>query len=172
VAAAPAPAAARPSTKTPSTPKAATPTAAPSASTGGDLEESEAEKVLNEFNSVDMLVSNMVLESEIQLAQQMIQSANAAGNSEAAEELQDRLTQLEIKLKLLVLQVQTGQLTMDVYCQAVNARIEKDKKLAIDLKRLGMLTEAKKALARYKVMAQEMKEVEEAMAAQEEEGEE
>ncbi|KAF9975094.1 hypothetical protein BGZ65_008424, partial [Modicella reniformis] len=121
---------------------------------------------------VDMLVSNMVLESEIQQTQQMIQDAKTADNKDAVEEYQDRLVQLEIKLKLLVLQVQTGQLTMDAYCQAVNARIAKDKKLALDLKRLGMLSEAKKALARSKTMAQEMKEVEEAMAAQAEDDDE
>ncbi|KAK3814975.1 MAG: hypothetical protein J3Q66DRAFT_343532 [Benniella sp.] len=159
---------AAPVTKAPSP----APAAAPPTSTTGDLEESEAEKTLNEFNSVDMLVSNMVLESEIQQAQQMIRDANAAGNSDAAEEHQDRLTQLEIKMKLLVLQVQTGQLTMDVYCQTVHARIAKDKKLALDLKRLGMITEAKKALARSKIMAEEMREVEEAMAAQGEEDDE
>lgn len=108
----------------------------------------------------------MVLENEIQQAQQMMQDASAAGNKDAAEGHQDRLSELEIKTKLLVLQVQTGQLTMEGYCQAVKDRIEKDKKLALDLKRLGMVTEARKALARSKIMAQEMKEVEEAMAAQ------
>ncbi|KAI1316847.1 Coiled-coil and C2 domain-containing protein 1B [Mortierella claussenii] len=155
-----------PATKTPAT-KAAVPTAT------DDLDESESDKALNELNSVEVLVSNMVLESEIQQTQQMVHNAKAVGNSEAAEEHQDRLTQLEIKLKLLVLQVQTGQLTMDVYCQAVNARIVKDKRLAVELKRLGMIPEAMRALARSKIMAQEMKEVEEAMAAQaEEEGEE
>ncbi|KAG0307554.1 Coiled-coil and C2 domain-containing protein 1B [Dissophora globulifera] len=136
-----------------------------------DSEETESEKALNELNSVELIASNMVLESEIQHAQQMVHDARAVGNSDAADEHQDRLTQLEIKMKLLVIQVQTGQLTMDGYCQAVNARIAKDKKLAIEFKRLGMLPEAKRALGRSKIMAQEMKEVEEAMAAQAAEGE-
>ncbi|ORZ28397.1 hypothetical protein BCR41DRAFT_383224 [Lobosporangium transversale] len=136
------------------------------AATGDDLEDTEAEKALNEFNSVDLIVSNMVLESEVQIAQQMVHDAKAAGKNEAAEEYQDRLTQLEIKLKLLVLQVQMGQLTMEAYCQKVNERIVKDKKLAVELKRLGMVPEAMRALARSKIMVQEMKEVEEAMAAQ------
>ncbi|KAG0328653.1 Coiled-coil and C2 domain-containing protein 1B [Dissophora globulifera] len=136
-----------------------------------DSEETESEKALSELNSVELIASNMVLESEIQHAQQMVHDARAVGNSDAADEHQDRLTQLEIKMKLLVIQVQTGQLTMDGYCQAVNARIAKDKKLAIEFKRLGMLPEAKRALGRSKIMAQEMKEVEEAMAAQAAEGE-
>lgn len=114
----------------------------------------------------------MVLESEIQIAQSMVHDAKAVGNAETADEYQDRLMQLEIKMKLLVLQVQTGQLTMDVYCQAVYGRIAKDKKLAVELRRLGMVPEAKRALGRSKIMTQEMKEVEEAMAAQGEEDEE
>ncbi|KAG0277176.1 Coiled-coil and C2 domain-containing protein 1B [Linnemannia exigua] len=143
---------------------------APAADAEG--EESESDKALNELNSVELLVSNMVLESEIQIAQQMVHDAKAVGNTETAEEYQDRLMQLEIKMKLLVLQVQTGQLTMDVYCRSVYDRIGKDKKLAVELKRLNMVPEAKRALGRSKIMAQEMKEVEEAMAAQGEEDEE
>ncbi|KAI7831377.1 hypothetical protein BC939DRAFT_498827 [Gamsiella multidivaricata] len=162
--------AARSSNPIPAVPKAATPaaTAKPkmAAPAPEEPEESESDKALSELNSVDLLVSNMVLESEIQRAQQMVHDARAVGNKEAAEEHQDRLTQLEIKMKLLVLQVQTGQLTMDAYCQTVNARIEKDKKLAMEFKRLNMLPEAKRALTRYMIMAKEMKEVEEAMAAQ------
>ncbi|KAG0037758.1 Coiled-coil and C2 domain-containing protein 1B [Podila clonocystis] len=131
-----------------------------------DSEDSEKDKALEELNSVELLTSNMVLESEIQAAQEQIHNAKAVGNSEAADDYQDRLTQLEIKMKLLMLQVQTGQLTMEGYCQAVNARVDKDKQLAIQLNRLGMRTEAAKAMKRYKIMATEMKEVEEAMAAQ------
>ncbi|KAF9110012.1 Coiled-coil and C2 domain-containing protein 1B [Mortierella sp. AM989] len=151
-------------------PIAKTPVPAPVAAV--DPEESESEKALSELNNVELLVSNMVLESEIQQTKQLIHDARAVANSEATEEYQDRLTQLEIKMKLLVIRVQTGQLTMDGYCQSVNERIVKDKKLAIEFKRLGMIPEAKKALARSKIMTQEMKEVEEAMAAQREAGDE
>ncbi|KAF8932871.1 Coiled-coil and C2 domain-containing protein 1B [Dissophora ornata] len=155
------------STSAAAAPKVSAAAPAPAATAAaGDSEESESDKALNELNNVDLLVSNMVLEQEIQQAQQMIHDARAVGNNDSAEEYQDRLTQLEIKMKLLVIQVQTGRLTMDMYCQAVNARIAKDKKLAVEFKRLGMLPEAKRALARFKTMAQEMKEVEEAMAAQ------
>ncbi|KAF9574176.1 hypothetical protein EC968_007271 [Mortierella alpina] len=150
--------------------KAKPATSAPSPATETEQDESESDKALNELNNVEILVSNTVLEHEIQEAQRMIHEAKAVGNSDGAEEYQDRLTQLEIKMKLLVLQVQTGQLTMEAYCQAVNARILKDKKLAIEFKKLGMMPEARRALERSKIMAHEMKEVEEAMAAQEDEG--
>ncbi|KAF9172603.1 Coiled-coil and C2 domain-containing protein 1B [Mortierella sp. AD010] len=164
----PAPVAPKASVPAPKPPVAAPAAKAPvpTSAIAGDPEESESEKALSELNNVDLLVSNMVLESEIQQAKQMIHDARAVGNSEAAEEYQDRLTQLEIKMKLLVIRVQTGQLTMDAYCQSVNERIAKDRALAIEFKRIGMIAEAKKALARSKIMAQEMKEVEEAMAAQ------
>ncbi|KAG0208709.1 Coiled-coil and C2 domain-containing protein 1B [Mortierella sp. GBA30] len=144
------------------------PVAAPSRLTAVEPEQegNDLDRALNELNDIEMLVSNMVLEHEIQEAQRLLHDSRAVGNHETAEEYQDRLTQLEIKMKLLVLQVQTGQLTMEAYCHAVNVRIAKDKKLALELKKLGMIPEAKKALARSKIMAQEMKEVEEAMAAQ------
>ncbi|KAF9212034.1 Coiled-coil and C2 domain-containing protein 1B [Podila verticillata] len=116
----------------------------------------EKDKALDELNSVELLVSNMVLEAEIQAAQDQIHNAKA----------------LEIKMKLLVIQVQTGQLTMEAYCKTVNARVDKDKQLAIQLNRLGLRTEAAKAMKRFKIMAAEMKEVEEAMAAQGDEDEE
>ncbi|KAG0253282.1 Coiled-coil and C2 domain-containing protein 1B [Mortierella polycephala] len=150
----------------PSKPPAAAVTKRSSAAPAGELEESESDKALNELNSVDLLVSNMVLENEIQATQKMIHDAKAVGNNEVAEEYQDRQAQLEIKMKLLVLQVQTGQLTMEAYCERVKDRIGKDKRLAIELKKLGMVSEAKRALMRSKVMENEMKEVEEAMAAQ------
>ncbi|KAF9290691.1 Coiled-coil and C2 domain-containing protein 1B [Mortierella antarctica] len=137
-----------------------------------ETEDSEKDKALEELNSVELLTSNMVLEAEIQAAQEQIHNAKAVGNSEAADDYQDRLTQLEIKMKLLMLQVQTGQLTMEGYCKAVNARVDKDKQLAIQLNRLGLRTEAAKAMKRCKIMAAEMKEVEEAMAAQGDEDEE
>ncbi|KAF9927023.1 hypothetical protein BGZ67_007793 [Mortierella alpina] len=168
---APAPAAPRQLSPAPgsSAEKAKPASSAPSPAAETEQDESASDKALNELNNVEILVSNTVLEHEIEEAQRLIHDAKAVGNNEGAEEYQDRLTQLEIKMKLLVLQVQTGQLTMEAYCQAVNARILKDKKLAIELKKLGMVPEAKRALARSKIMTQEMKEVEEAMAAQEDE---
>ncbi|KAF9429900.1 Coiled-coil and C2 domain-containing protein 1B [Entomortierella beljakovae] len=154
---------------TPATPKVSAPAAkpaGPASSATGEPEETESEKALNELNNVDLLVSNVVLEYEIQRAKAMMQEAQSKGNNDAVEEYQDRLSQLEIKMQLLVIKVQTGQLTMDGYCQSVNERIKKDKNLAITLKRLGMTNEAMIALARSKKMEGEMKEVEEAMAAQ------
>ncbi|KAG0054676.1 Coiled-coil and C2 domain-containing protein 1B [Gryganskiella cystojenkinii] len=165
-----APASVAPKAQPPSTHPQAHPatTAAvePVAAVVAEPKESDNEKALSELNNVDLLVSNNVLENEIQLAQKMVHDARAVANSELEEEHQDRLTQLEIKMKLLVLQVQTGQLTMEAYCKAVYARIEKDKQLAITCKRLKMVPEAMRALGRSKIMTQEMKEVEEAMAAQ------
>ncbi|KAF9972570.1 Coiled-coil and C2 domain-containing protein 1B [Actinomortierella ambigua] len=139
----------------------------------GDEEPADAElaKAKAEFESVDLLVSNNVLESEIEMAKQGIQAATAAGKTEEADGYQDRLMQLEVKMQLLVAQVQSGLLTMDQYCTKVKARMEKDKALALFFKKRQMLPEAKKALARFKIMQAEMKEVEEALAAEDGGGE-
>ncbi|KAG0335633.1 Coiled-coil and C2 domain-containing protein 1B [Podila horticola] len=156
----------------PKVPNASVPSVPETPKVRAATEDSEKYKALEELNGVELLTSNMVLEAEIQAAQEQIHNAKAVGNSEAADDYQDRLTQLEIKMKLLMLQVQTGQLTMEGYCQAVNARVDKDKQLAIQLNRLGLRAEAAKAMKRYKIMAAEMKEVEEAMAAQGDEDDE
>ncbi|KAG0240162.1 Coiled-coil and C2 domain-containing protein 1B [Actinomortierella wolfii] len=166
----------------PATPKSSTPSSTTSArvpATGDvrqameDAEEigagaadDEVTKAKEELDSVDHLVSNNVLESEIETAKQRLQVAKAAGKAEEADEYQDRLMQLEIKMQLLVVQVQSGALTMDMYCQKVKARIEKDKALALFFKKRQMLPEAKTALTRLKIMQAEMKEVDDALAAE------
>ncbi|KAG0340265.1 Coiled-coil and C2 domain-containing protein 1B [Podila humilis] len=131
-----------------------------------EAEDEAKEKALDELNSVELLVSTGVLDAEIEAAQDQIHNARAVGNSEAEDDFQDRVTQLEVKKKMLELQVQTGQLTIDGYCKAVYARLEKDKQLALLLNRLGLRTEAAKAMKRFKAMTMEMKEIEAAMAAQ------
>lgn len=80
------------------------------------------------------------------------------------DDLTDRKNALEIKQNLLVIQVQTGQLTMDKYLDQVRISIVDCKKLALVFKKANKLDEAKKALGRSKIMEGEVKEVEEAMA--------
>ncbi|KAG0255113.1 Coiled-coil and C2 domain-containing protein 1B [Actinomortierella ambigua] len=162
----------------PAAPKSGAGSSAPSAAAGRkadtvteDVDDDEAvdeelAKAKAEFESVDLLVSNNVLESEIELAKQGIKTATAAGKTEQVDEYQDRLMQLEVKMQLLVVQVQSGLLTMDQYCARVKARMEKDKALALFFKKRQMILEAKKALGRLKIMQAEMKEVEDALAAE------
>ncbi|KAI9323183.1 hypothetical protein BX666DRAFT_1848096 [Dichotomocladium elegans] len=132
------------------------------------LESPEIEEAEEEYNNVDSIVSNMVLEYEMNL----VNTALASGGVRAGvskEDLLDRRQALEIKMNMLVIQVQTGMLDMDTYIQNVRKRMDRDRQLALIFKKHNRLDLAKGALARKKIMQDEIEEAEAAMAAQEEE---
>jgi hypothetical protein len=107
----------------------------------------------------------MVLENEIGL----VNSAIAAFHGSIPDDLMDQKQALEIKMNMLVIQVQTGLLTMDQYLANVEARMEQDKKCALIFKRAGRLDLAKQALRRKKIAQEEVEEAKAAMAEQAEE---
>lgn len=115
------------------------------------------------ITSVDALVSNLVIQHEVEAVDAQIATLEAQHKS-IPDDLTDRKNALEIKQNLLVIQVQTGQLTMDKYLDQVRISIVDCKKLALVFKKANKLDEAKKALGRSKIMEGEVKEVEEAMA--------
>ncbi|KAJ2962085.1 hypothetical protein NQZ79_g2781 [Umbelopsis isabellina] len=128
-------------------------------------EENELEKAEADLNNVDTIVSNMVLENEIGL----VNSAIAACHGSVPDDLMDQKQALEIKMNMLVIQVQTGLLTMEQYLANVEARMEQDKKCALIFKRAGRLDLAKQALRRKKIAQEEVEEAKAAMAEQTEE---
>ncbi|KAG9291380.1 hypothetical protein G9A89_003484 [Geosiphon pyriformis] len=123
----------------------------------------ELERAEEELNNVDNIVSNLVLEHEINLANNLISSLKSQ-RKPIPEDLTDRKQALEIKMNLLIIQVQTGQLTMENYLNQVRASIIQFKKLALVFKQAGKIEEAKRALGRSKIMDGEVKEAEEAIA--------
>ncbi|RIA99742.1 hypothetical protein C1645_746568 [Glomus cerebriforme] len=135
--------------------------ATPNLSAGG--EQNELGQAEEQLNNVDALVSNLVIQHEVETVNAQIATLEAQRKS-VPDDLTDRKNALEIKQNLLVIQVQTGQLTMDKYLDQVRASIISCKKLALVFKKAGKLEEAKKALGRSKIMESEVKEVEEAMA--------
>ena len=113
--------------------------------------------MIEKFESVDLIVSNNVLEAELdqvtrQIAQYQVKKAKVP------EDLTDRKQQLEIKMQLLVLQVQMGKLTMDAYLAQVRQAITDTKSMAVQFKRGNKLDLAKRALARIKIMQDEVDE--------------
>jgi hypothetical protein len=100
----------------------------------------------------------MVLEHEMKLADTVV------GNK---EDLMDRKQALEIKMNMLVIQVQTGMLDMESYLNSVQKRMEQDRQLAITFKKFNRLDLAKAALVRKKIMQDELEEARAAMEAEE-----
>lgn len=100
----------------------------------------------------------MVLEHELTVINAQITTLTSR-NQPVPDDLTDRKQALDIKMNLLVVQVQTGLLTMDAYLKNVEERMEKDGKLAVTLKNAGRTDLAKVALRRRKIMRDEVEEV-------------
>lgn len=112
------------------------------------------------MHSVDSIVSNMVLEHEMSL----INAALASPQSKNKDDLMDRKQALEIKMNMLIIQVQTGILDMETYLNDVEKRIEQDRRLALVFKKHNRLDLAKSALTRKKIMQDELNEARAALA--------
>lgn len=89
--------------------------------------------------------------------------------TKSKESLMDRKQALDIKMNMLIIQVQTGMLDMDTYLENVQKRMESDRRLAIVFKKHNRLDLARAALVRKKIMQDELDEARAAMAAQREE---
>ena len=122
-------------------------------------ENSELEQAELEFNSVDNIVSNMVMEHEMGLVN--VGLANKSNKNK--EDLMDRKQDIEIKMNMLVIQVQTGMLDMNTYLDNVQKRMDADRRLALIFKKHNRLDLAKAALTRKKIMQDELEEARAAM---------
>jgi hypothetical protein len=139
----------------PQTPAVAPVKASPAKSTA--VSDDELEQALAAFDSVDSIASNLVLEKELERLQALLMT-----NPRQAEDIQDRMQSVQIKLNLLVVQVQTGTLTLDVYINDVRKCIDKTKQYALLFKRANRMDKAREALARVRIMQEEVAEVEQA----------
>ncbi|KJE97822.1 hypothetical protein CAOG_07916 [Capsaspora owczarzaki ATCC 30864] len=152
-AAAAAASAAAPAAKTPSTGSAAAKpagNAAAAAASADDIEELE-----DLVNNPEYLYSNDVLEHEQEEVDKKL-AALAAARKPAPEDLVDRKSSIDIKLQLLTISVQTGQLDVDTYISNLKAKLESDKQLALRAKRAGRLDLAMVVLGRIKIMKDEL----------------
>jgi hypothetical protein len=68
----------------------------------------------------------------------------------------DMIEELQLKVALLQQQVQLGVLSQDKYVAQVKARIELDKRLALDSKKAGKQTQAVDYMRRAKIMQKEL----------------
>ncbi|RKP04525.1 hypothetical protein THASP1DRAFT_33699, partial [Thamnocephalis sphaerospora] len=138
-------------------PVVATPPKPPTDATGTADTADVLEKTLAEFDSVDSIASNLVLEKEQERLQALL-----LANPRNSDETRDRLQAVQIKLNLLVVQVQTGTLTLAAYIADVRRCIDRTKQQALLFKRAGRSDKAREALARLRIMQEEVAEVEQA----------
>lgn len=112
---------------------------------------SEAEKE-DPFN-VNLLMSNDVLEAEIESCQAELKTAKSEDDR---QEINLRLMLLTGRLSVLVSQVQSGKITLPQYVEALNARIAQDKVLAVYCSKNDRKPEALRLMKRIKIMETEV----------------
>jgi hypothetical protein len=111
--------------------------------------------VLDDWDSVDRIESNAVLEYEQQKVEQQMVLLKRA-KKEIPEELQLRLNQVQMKMQILIIKIQKEILTMESYSELLQQKIKGDKELALKLKRAGNVEAAKEVLKRVNLMEKEL----------------
>jgi hypothetical protein len=94
----------------------------------------------------------------------MIFAACTSKSLPVPKEVADRKQALDIKINLLVIQVQRRQLTMDAYLRQVESRLARDTQLALLFKKAGNLELAARAMKQRKIMQEEVDEVKQTQA--------
>lgn len=110
------------------------------------------------MNSLDNVFSNEVLEHEKTQVETQIQSYQSKSQP-IPDDLEFRRGDYQLKLDLLVMMVQTGQLTPEGYADKLKECVGVQKKLALLFKSLGKMDMAAKVLMRIKLMEKEIAEL-------------
>ncbi|KAJ3272381.1 Coiled-coil and C2 domain-containing protein 1B [Terramyces sp. JEL0728] len=119
-------------------------------------EEAENEEYILNFLNPDLIASNQVLEHEHANIVKKI-----AESKTPQEDLLDLKNSYEIKMNMLVTSIQIGALDMPMYLKQVKDAMALSKQQALHFKKIGKMDLASQALVRLKLMAAEVKEVEE-----------
>ncbi|KAJ2082082.1 hypothetical protein H4R24_001880 [Coemansia sp. RSA 988] len=128
--------------------------------------DSPADEIAAQMDAVDGLVSNAVLELELQ---QIPSRISAAGRDrEAAERIQDVGAAIKLRMSVVAAQVGAGLLSIQAYMEAVEAEAAQAKQWALSAKRAGCRDIAVRAMQRVKAMQAELEQMKAAMDADDE----
>jgi len=149
------------------TPAAAATAAAPAASTpaptaaGAQKKSAAVAADINEtdYNAVDFLISDKVLEWALAVTDKEI--ALARSKKQPIDDLQIRKQQIQMKQQLLIISIQTEKLTFEDYTASLQAKIQEEKQLAKQLAKAGREDQARLALTRAALMEKELAETDE-----------
>lgn len=113
-------------------------------------------------NSLEMFVSNDVLQDEIDSLGHMI-AVKKTKREEIPESLQKRYDQATFCIMMLEQSVSEGKLSLEEYLERLRASIAFHRELALDLKSKGNIVDAKRVLRRFKLMQKELAAAEESL---------
>ena len=110
-----------------------------------------------DYNPVENMFSNDVLEWALAKVESEIAEYKSK-RKEVPDELETRKTNIEIKIQILSIQVQTEQLTEEAYVELVQQKIAEEKELTKKYSSAGNKEAALLALTRAKIMTKELEE--------------
>ena len=108
-----------------------------------------------DYNPVENMFSNDVLEWALAKVESEIAEYKSK-RKEVPDELETRKTNIEIKIQILSIQVQTEQLTEEAYVELVQQKIAEEKELTKKYSSAGNKEAALLALTRAKIMTKEL----------------
>lgn len=108
-----------------------------------------------DYNPIDNMISNDVLEWALDETVKEIQTYKNQ-NKPVPEELLTKQQQLDVKMQLLILQIQTGKLSEEQYVELVTQKIAEEKELAKQYMKQNDRKGATYALKRAKLMTTEL----------------
>ncbi|PIA15309.1 hypothetical protein COEREDRAFT_87928 [Coemansia reversa NRRL 1564] len=127
---------------------------------------SPVDEIAAQMDAVDGLVSNAVLELELQ---QIPSRISAVGrDKDAAERLQDVGAAIKLRMSVVAAQVGAGLLSIQAYMEAVETEAAQAKQWALSAKRAGRKDIAVRAMQRVKAMQTELEQMKAAMDAEDE----
>ena len=145
-----------------SPPDAPSSTATPSPSAHPPLPPGVTDADISDPHSILAILSNDVLEWEINThIPHTLTLARQRQDNAAVEDCMDRLTAAQTQLSILVQAVQAGKLTLDDYLGKLRENIERDGLVARELMRRGRKEDAKLVIQRVQLMRNELKTAEE-----------
>jgi len=116
--------------------------------------QNNTEELQGDPNSVDWIVSHIVMEDEEKRVKKQILDLKKEGKETDDEEV--RLQIIATKIQVLMIQIETGLLTMEAYVEVVNKKIAEEEKYAKYFYKKGDKETAKRCLYRMKLMKQEL----------------
>ncbi|KAJ2664525.1 hypothetical protein IWW48_000778 [Coemansia sp. RSA 1200] len=139
--------------------------------TGNDQSKEQEEtalsgdKIAELMDSMESIVSNAVLEMELQQIPERLKAAGT-GDTEQTGLLREMETAIKLRMSVVAAQVGAGTLTIQDYMESVKREVQQATQWALAAKKGGHRDLALRALRRVKAMRKELEEMQEAMGAE------
>ncbi|KAJ1665994.1 hypothetical protein IW140_000580 [Coemansia sp. RSA 1813] len=119
--------------------------------------------IAEQMNSIETIVSNAVLEMELQLIPERMRNTSDKEHASALQELE---TAIKLRMSVVAAQVGAGTLTIQDYIDSVTRELQLATQWALTAKKGGRKDLALRALKRVKAMRNELEEMKAAMSAE------